>query len=228
MKSQGYNASFYVLTTNSLVACFDCVHLQTSNFESGWHRLHLRICDSTISSARIPHTGAGCTHRHGTCRTYWLVSVQDTVVEAIANSLCAVVIVVVFVVVVMVVASRQATGTRERIVYDRRREIAEFVEFINEECGTSVEVPKNFQPPKVRAHLHWRCVRPCWFVGCSDSTNVATSARIRLPWTRHSTGTIINARLSICVVQCGTGRQERKARSCAPVCDQIQQIHLAV
>jgi len=33
-------------------------------------------------------------------------------------------------------------------MYDRRREIVEFVEFINEECGTAVEVPKNFQTPK--------------------------------------------------------------------------------
>jgi protein disulfide-isomerase-like protein len=42
----------------------------------------------------------------------------------------------------------QTTGTRERIKFDRRRELSEFVEFINEECGSAVAIPANFQPPK--------------------------------------------------------------------------------
>ena len=42
-------------------------------------------------------------------------------------------------------------GARERILYDRRRELGDFVGFLNTECGTSVAAaaiaPKNFQPP---------------------------------------------------------------------------------
>ena len=33
-----------------------------------------------------------------------------------------------------------------RLDYDRRRELADMVEFMNEECGTSVEIPANFKP----------------------------------------------------------------------------------
>ena len=44
----------------------------------------------------------------------------------------------------------QETGKREKIAFDRRRELPELVDFMNEECGSKVEVPKNFKPQAVR------------------------------------------------------------------------------
>lgn len=55
---------------------------------------------------------------------------------------------------------RQSTGTREHIQYDRRREMSDFVEFLNEECGTSVEIPANFKPKASRAQAAERAADP--------------------------------------------------------------------